>query len=127
MPAAQTSAIALILSTFRRMFDYTGRSTRAEFWTFCLLFWLMGLFTSRVRFLLFLMLPVALAYIPLSVRRLRDAGLSPWPALLPWCALPAGFLSLPSWLDSEPLAQLSIVFFLLSSLYVMIMAARPAK
>lgn len=98
---------------FRRAFDYRGRSTRTAFWKAlpgCIMMsvvwlFLLGIpsgmiaefFNLGIEFLPYvyhiLALGLLVIYVPfvaLGVRRLRDAGLSPWlMLLLAGCLLPA--------------------------------------
>lgn len=95
----QTGFLDAITRAFRRVFDYTGRSTRAEFWWFVLFSCVVNaisypvskqLFHSLFRnhdplgvavisiippLIIFLILFVV--WIPLATRRVRDAGKPP--------------------------------------------------
>ena len=92
-----------ILDGFRRWKDYSGRSTRKQFWWFILLFQLAPLLGSALGVLSALLfsfvglpllgllsLAFSLAFlifvpavIPLVVRRMHDVGKSGWFALVP--------------------------------------------
>ena len=70
-----------ILDGFRRWKDYSGRSTRKQFWWFILLFQLAPLLGSALGVLSALLFVPAV--IPLVVRRMHDVGKSGWFALVP--------------------------------------------
>lgn len=115
MPATRGTAKTLILIwlsnirlSFRRIFTYSGRATRAEFWGLCLLYtayillpwvvdWLSAQLTPESRYYLGdaptgsaalqgiswgISVIFRLTLLSLAVRRLRDAGFSVW-----WVAL----------------------------------------
>lgn len=74
------------LAAWPRSFDYTGRSTRAEFWWFNLAYYILSLlfyFLSGVsefffKLLTFFWFASIVPSLPLTIRRLRDAGKT-WP------------------------------------------------
>lgn len=119
-----------VLSAFRRVFDYTGRSTRSEFWWFSLLSLAMNIASYRVSnyvfkvimginnnesvFLLsiFASLIVALVtliiWLPLAIRRVRDAGKSPF-----WVmsyALPISMIVGAEFIKGEYLRNFFIIY-----------------
>jgi uncharacterized membrane protein YhaH (DUF805 family) len=114
-----------ITDGFKRWRDYSGRSTRAEFWWFQLLlfFWpiLSGVFTilgaliapgGIIRITSALLTPIMMlaiipAYIAVSVRRMHDVGKSGWFNLVPFYSFylhlqPAKELGrIPGWIFAE--------------------------
>lgn len=117
-----------ILDGFKRWKDYSGRSTRSEFWWFQLLvvIWpiiavllsAVGIFVGSGRvaqlasalLIPVLMLVIAPPYIAVSVRRMHDVGKSGWFNLVPIYSLylhlqPAKELGrIPGWIFAEKTA-----------------------
>ena len=84
---------AAYISAWKRLSDYSGRSTRSDFWLFFVMnyvfvflgFGVVGAFMPAV--LMLGILYGLASFVPLAAlafRRLRDAALSPWLALLPF-------------------------------------------
>jgi len=114
-----------VVDGFKRWRDYSGRSTRAEFWWFQLLVLLWPLIASIVPLLAILVggssiaqlinaflvplmiLAIAPAFIAVSVRRMHDVGKSGWFNLVPLYSLylhlqPAKELGrIPGWIFAE--------------------------
>ena len=122
---APTSIIDAYLNAWRRMFDYTGVSTRREYWVFILAHWLVlfptigflsgaWIFETNTAtwlfagFLNFGHMGIALVVsIPLTIRRVRDATSSGWFTFL-WLAGPLlllGIAACPRY-DARRLASL---------------------
>jgi uncharacterized membrane protein YhaH (DUF805 family) len=74
------------VDAWKRSFDYSGRASRPQYWWFYLANFLIGLLLALLSsasdlfgWILSLYLPAAIVpTLPLTVRRLRDAG-KPWP------------------------------------------------
>jgi uncharacterized membrane protein YhaH (DUF805 family) len=74
------------VEAWKKSFDYTGRSKRPDYWWFYLANFLLGLVLGLLSnsstffgWILSLYLPISiLPTLPLTIRRLRDAG-KPWP------------------------------------------------
>ena len=90
----QQSPISLMLAPFRRTLDFRGRSRRAEYWWFTLLWAVLAVAAAAIdllwlevdllasfmngRLLLAAMLICALPHLAVSVRRLHDQGMGGW-------------------------------------------------
>ena len=128
----------LIKGTFSRYFSFAGRSGRREFWTWTFMVLavsvvLLGLLTGLI-FLLHVnctIVPLFLfwlvAFFPsltVTVRRLRDAGLSPWYLLIPAIMCIITFLVLfdrgMSNMDGTPANYSDAFAFILSAVTAMI-------
>ena len=107
-----------LIDAFRRWRDYSGRSTRSEYWWFYLFSLIPILVTSGIIGLL--LVPIT---IPLTIRRMHDVGKSGWFIFVPLYNLyllvqPAVEKGrIPNWVLAE---RVSLVFvaILISSLIV---------
>ena len=107
-----------LIDAFRRWRDYSGRSTRSEYWWFYLFSQIPILVTSGIIGLL--LVPIT---IPLTIRRMHDVGKSGWFIFVPLYNLyllvqPAVEKGrIPNWVLAE---RVSLVFvaILISSLIV---------
>ena len=68
----------------KHFFDFSGKEGRKVYWLFCLncfiVSFILGLISSTISYIFSLV--VLLPSLGILVRRLRDAGFSPWLALL---------------------------------------------
>lgn len=69
---------AALINGFRGWKDYSGRSTRSDFWWFYLAYLVAGLVSAGI--LTFIFLPI---YIAVLIRRMHDVGKSGWFFLVP--------------------------------------------
>ena len=69
---------AALINGFRGWKDYSGRSTRSDFWWFYLAYLVAGLVSAGI--LTFIFLPL---YIAVLIRRMHDVGKSGWFFLVP--------------------------------------------
>jgi uncharacterized membrane protein YhaH (DUF805 family) len=67
-----------LINGFRGWKDYSGRSTRSDFWWFYLAYLIAGLVSAGI--LTFIFLPL---YIAVLIRRMHDVGKSGWFLLVP--------------------------------------------
>ena len=67
-----------LINGFRGWKDYSGRSTRSDFWWFYLAYLIAGLVSAGI--LTFIFLPL---YIAVLIRRMHDVGKSGWFFLVP--------------------------------------------
>lgn len=67
-----------LINGFRGWKDYSGRSTRSDFWWFYLAYLVAGLVSAGI--LTFIFLPL---YIAVLIRRMHDVGKSGWFFLVP--------------------------------------------
>ena len=67
-----------LINGFRGWKDYSGRSTRSDFWWFYLAYLVAGLVSAGI--LTFIFLPI---YIAVLIRRMHDVGKSGWFFLVP--------------------------------------------
>ena len=127
----------LIKGTFSRYFSFAGRSGRREFWTWTFMVLvvsvvLLGLLTGLIFILhvdctivpLFLFwLVVLFPSLTVAVRRLRDAGISPWFLLIPATMCIITFLVLfdrgMSNMDGTPANSSDAFAFILSAVTAM--------
>lgn len=69
----------------RRYADFTGTSTRREFWMFVLVYFIADVIISLIDSTVLLTIFWIVTIVPsvaITVRRLRDAGFSPWWAFI---------------------------------------------
>ena len=114
-----------IKETFSKYFRFGGRSGRREFWTWTFMVLvvsvvLLGLLSGLIFIFhvnctivpLFLFWLVALfPSLTVAVRRLRDAGISPWYLLIP--ATPANYSDAFAFILSAVTAMIGFVFLIL--------------
>ena len=82
--------VSLIKTFFSKYFDFSGRTSRKDFWLTILCLFLLGIvigvITTLVPVLMFISwifsLLTIIPSLAMGARRLRDAGFSPWWLLL---------------------------------------------
>lgn len=66
----------------KHYFDFVGRATRTQFWIFVLInllvMWILGMILGHGLIYKVIDLLILIPCIAIGVRRLRDAGFSPW-------------------------------------------------
>ena len=117
----------LIRMPFLRCFDYKGRSRRAEYWLFVLLFTLISLIDGLFEFIFyrpifidFLMLGVyfciMMIHIPLTTRRLHDVNFSGWWQLIFVLLAYVYFIGHGNYINDNQTATLFFPIFILAML-----------
>lgn len=139
-------SIHSISMTFKRIFDYKGRSTRRELFTFWGLFIALNIIVNIITtsiltnndkdtvFMAIIIINIAfyivmfLLWLPLSIRRLRDAGYSPlWMLSL---FIPFIFPYTSKYIKSEYAGDFMIFYtvtFLVILLGMLVLYAQPSK